>query len=118
MRISDWSSDVCSSDLNIGVGFAIPIEQVITTADQILKNGKAQYPVIGAQVQSDKEGRGATIAEVMKGQPAEEAGLKANDIVTALDGRAVTDSPSMLVAIRTHAPAATVTLPAEHGGKE
>src|SRR3546814_12388358 len=91
MRISDWSSDVCSSDLNIGVGFAIPIEQVITTADQILKNGKAQYPVIGAQVQSDKEGRGAKIAEVMKGQPAEEAGLKANDIVTALDGRAVTD---------------------------
>nr|WP_179503975.1 trypsin-like peptidase domain-containing protein [Nocardioides daedukensis] len=103
---------------NIGVGFAIPIEQVITTADQILKNGKAQYPVIGAQVQSDKDGRGAKIAEVMKGQPAEEAGLKKNDIVTALDGRAVTDSPSLIVAIRAHVPGDTVTLTVDRGGKE
>ena len=37
---------------NIGVGFAIPIEQVRTTADQILKTGEAQYPVIGAQVRT------------------------------------------------------------------
>ena len=37
---------------NIGVGFAIPIEQVRITADQILKTGEARYPVIGAQVQT------------------------------------------------------------------
>ena len=34
---------------NIGVGFAIPIEQVRITADQILRTGEARYPVIGAQ---------------------------------------------------------------------
>ena len=46
---------------NIGVGFAIPIEQVRTTVDQILRTGKAEYPVIGAQVrtggESDAAGR-------------------------------------------------------------
>ena len=35
---------------NIGVGFAIPVEQVRITADQILKTGQARYPVIGATV--------------------------------------------------------------------
>ena len=35
---------------NIGIGFAIPIEQVQITADQILRTGKAQYPVIGVSV--------------------------------------------------------------------
>ena len=34
---------------NIGVGFAIPIEQVKITADQILRTGEARYPVIGAK---------------------------------------------------------------------
>ena len=37
---------------NIGVGFAIPIEQVKVTADQILRTGEARYPVIGAKVQT------------------------------------------------------------------
>ena len=37
---------------NIGVGFAIPIEQVEITADQILRTGEARYPVIGAKVQT------------------------------------------------------------------
>ena len=37
---------------NIGVGFAIPIEQVRVTTAQILRTGKAQYPVIGANVRA------------------------------------------------------------------
>ncbi len=46
---------------NIGVGFAIPIEQVRITADQILKTGEARYPVIGAKVQTGQgDGAGAT----------------------------------------------------------
>ncbi len=35
---------------SIGVGFAIPIDQVKITADQILRTGEAHYPVIGATV--------------------------------------------------------------------
>ena len=45
---------------NIGVGFAIPIEQVRVTADQILRTGEARYPVIGAKVQTGgHDGEGA-----------------------------------------------------------
>ena len=55
---------------NIGVGFAIPIEQVRTTADQILRTGEARYPVIGAQVRTGgADSVGALITEVNKDTP-------------------------------------------------
>ena len=54
---------------NIGVGFAIPIEQVRITADQILRTGEARYPMIGATVQTGgrDDGGGALIEEVQRG---------------------------------------------------
>ena len=103
---------------NIGVGFAIPIEQVRITADQILKDGKAFYPVIGATVNSDGSGDGAHIQDVEKGSPADEAGLKKGDVVTALDGRFVNDSPTLIVAIRTHVPGDKVRLTVDRDGEE
>src|SRR5690606_2050035 len=71
---------------NIGVGFAIPIEQVRTTVDQILRTGEAQYPVIGAQVRTggDPTNVGAEITSVNANSPAEQAGLEKDDLVTAV----------------------------------
>jgi len=94
---------------NIGVGFAIPIEQVKTTADQILKTGEARYPVIGAQVRTGgADSTGALITEVNSGTPAEDAGLRQDDVVTEVDGKLVTDGIALIVAIRTHQPGDTI----------
>jgi putative serine protease PepD len=104
---------------NIGVGFAIPIEQVRTTAAQILATGKARYPVIGAKVQTaDQSGDGAEISSVDKGTPAADAGLAKGDIVTAVDGQRVTDGIGLIVAIRTHQPGEKVTFTVNHAGKD
>lgn len=103
---------------NIGVGFAIPIEQVRITADEILRDGEATYPIIGATVNSDGTGDGAHIEEVDGDSPSAKAGLKKGDVVTALDGRPVHDSPSLIVAIRSHVPGDEVTLTVRRGGKE
>jgi len=91
---------------NIGVGFAIPIEQVKVTADQILRTGEARYPVIGAKVVTGgtDSGKGAEISEVLPGTPAEDAGLEKGDVVTELDGVRVTDGIALIVAIRSHRP--------------
>jgi putative serine protease PepD len=94
---------------NIGVGFAIPIEQVVVTADQILKTGEASYPVIGAQVRTGElEGDGATIDKVLAGTPADKAGLEKGDVVIAVNGERVTDGIALIVAIRSHQPGETL----------
>lgn len=108
-----------SASGNIGVGFAIPIEQVKTTADQILRTGEAQYPVIGAQVRTGgAESLGALITEVNEGTPAEDAGLRKDDVVTEVDGKPVTDGIALIVAIRTHQPGDTVEFTVVRDGSE
>jgi putative serine protease PepD len=104
---------------NIGVGFAIPIEQVRTTADQILKTGEAQYPVIGAQVRTGgADSVGALITEVNNNTPAEAAGLLKDDLVTEVDGKPVTDGIALIVAIRTHQPGETIEFTVMRDGAE
>ena len=97
---------------SIGVGFAIPVEQVKVTADQILRTGEARYPVIGAKVVTGGEGSGtgAEISEVLPDTPAEQAGLEEGDVVTQLDGLRVTDGIALIVAIRSHQPGEDVEL--------
>jgi putative serine protease PepD len=105
---------------NIGVGFAIPIEQVTYTADQILRTGEARYPVIGAKVVTGgaSAGKGAEISEVLPDTPADSAGLEEGDVVTELDGVRVIDGISLIVAIRSHRPGDEVDLLLTRGDEE
>ena len=104
---------------NIGVGFAIPIEQVRITADQILRDGEAHYPVIGAKVQTGQDtGAGAEIDEVLKNTPADRSGLQKGDVVTAVNGERVPNGIALIVAIRAHQPGEKVVFTVERDGKE
>ena len=102
---------------NIGVGFAIPIEQVQVTTAQILKTGKAQYPVIGASVGNTDTLDGATVEDITPGQPAAKADLEVGDVIRKVDGNPVSSSKDLVVAIRTHVPGDKVTLTVERGKK-
>ena len=55
--IATTGSSATGQSGNIGVGFAIPIDQVKITADQILRTGRAHYPVIGASVDTPSRHR-------------------------------------------------------------
>ncbi len=104
---------------NIGVGFAIPIEQVRVTAEQILTDGEAKYPVIGATVQTGRvDTVGAVIDQVLDGTPAARAGLRKDDVITEIDGDRVVDGIALIVAIRTHQPGDTVTFTLTRDGRE
>jgi putative serine protease PepD len=103
---------------NIGVGFAIPMEQVRITASQILATGKARYPVIGANVNTGAQSEGAEVVDVPSGTPAAAAGLQKGDVVTSVDGKQITDGISLIVAIRSHQPGETVTLEVQRSGKD
>ena len=95
---------------NIGVGFAIPMEQVRVTAQQILDTGRAEYPVIGANVNTGEGARGAEVVEVPSGTPADRAGIEVGDRIVAVEGARVADGIALIVAIRSHRPGEVVEL--------
>jgi putative serine protease PepD len=103
---------------NIGVGFAIPMEQVRYTASQILEEGEAEYPVIGATVQSSEDRPGADIVEVPGGTPASSAGLQEGDRVVAVNDVLVPDANSLIVKIRSFRPGDDITLTVVRDGDE
>jgi putative serine protease PepD len=101
---------------NIGVGFAIPIDQVKITADQILRTGEARYPVIGATVNTGgTSDTGAKILAVKASGPAARAGLRKGDLVTEVAGEPVADGIALIVAIRAHQPGETVPFTVHRG---
>ena len=61
--------------------------------------------MIGATVQSGSRPAAArSSTRSTNGSPAEDAGLEKGDVVIALDGRAITDGSTLIVAIRSHQP--------------
>ncbi|WP_051267298.1 S1C family serine protease [Nakamurella lactea] len=100
---------------NIGVGFAIPIDQAKRIADEIIKNGFATHAVLGASVQSAStadqlNSTGAQIASVTDGGAAAKAGLKQGDVVTKVGSQTIESSDALVAAIRSQAPGGTVDI--------
>jgi putative serine protease PepD len=115
--IASIGSSASQEAANIGVGFAIPIEQVLITADQILRTGKAQYPVIGVQVRGTEANDGAEVKEINSGTPAAKSDLRVGDVITEVDGTPVSNQTDVVVAIRSHQVGDTVTLTVKRGSK-
>jgi serine protease Do len=82
---------------NVGIGFAVPINMAKRVMDQLAQSGRVERGQIGVSIrditpeEAAKEGRteGALIANVQQGSPAEAAGLRAGDIIVAVDGSAI-----------------------------
>ncbi|WP_328604501.1 trypsin-like peptidase domain-containing protein [Amycolatopsis sp. NBC_00345] len=99
---------------NVGIGFAIPIDQARRTADDIIKTGHATQTYIGAKVQDAQNG-GAQLGDITPGSPAEKAGLKSGDVVTKIEDRAIDSANTLIAAIRTRAPDEKVTFTLSDG---
>jgi putative serine protease PepD len=102
---------------NIGVGFAIPIDDARSIAQQLIDDGEATHAYLGVQI-ADADSGGALIGNVEAESPAGEAGLQEGDIVTAVDGDTVRDATDLTAAIRGHAPGDQVELTYTRDGDE
>jgi putative serine protease PepD len=89
---------------SIGLGFAIPINQARKTAQQLIENGVATYPVIGVTLDMNFTGAGAKITTtenaILPGSPAQVAGLRAGDVITSFEGKAINGAEELIVAVR------------------
>jgi putative serine protease PepD len=109
---------------NVGIGFAIPIEQAKRIANEIVKTGKAIQTVLGVKVMDNTPSsggqpsilpNGALISDVTPGGPADKAGLKAGAVVTKSDGRLVNSSDGLVAAVHAAAPGDKMTLTLSNG---
>ena len=97
---------------SIGVGFAIPIDEARSVAEELIRTGTATHPAIGVKaLTSTVRGQtGAMVQEVLVGAPAADAGLRAGDLITAVGGTKVQSVDELIIAIREHKVGETVTL--------
>ncbi len=127
IRSADSGSDLESSQAgSIGLGFAIPINQGKRVAEELINTGKATHPVIGVTLDMDYAGDGARVGDkgkdggpaVTRGGPGDQAGLKAGDVVTEVDGQRVHSGEELIVKTRAHRPGDRLELTLERDGKE
>jgi putative serine protease PepD len=105
---------------NIGLAFAIPINQAQRVAEDIIDTGKARRTVIGAEVASGGTGTtasGARLKAVDAGGPAAVAGLKAGDVVTKLNGHVLEDGTDLIALVRKYAPGSVVSVEYRRGSR-
>ncbi|MGC4962103.1 trypsin-like peptidase domain-containing protein [Gordonia sp. DT101] len=88
---------------SIGLGFAIPIDQVIPIAQTLIRQGSVNHPQIGVNASSVRNDRvlGAQVRNVVAGGPADQAGVRENDVITSFNGRTIESADELTVAVRT-----------------
>ncbi|MFC9893581.1 trypsin-like peptidase domain-containing protein [Nocardia sp. NPDC127579] len=101
---------------NIGLGFAIPVDQARRVADQLVKTGHATYAQIGIKLRP--EGDRALVLEATPDGPAAKAGIPAGVVITKIDDRPIDSGNALIAAVRSYQPGdrVKVTYTDESGG--
>ena len=113
---------------SVGIAFAIPAETVKTVIGQLKEHGMVTRGWIGVQIQpvtkdiadslSLKKAQGALVAQPQPNSPAEKAGIKAEDVIIAVNGKPVKDARDLAKKIGAMAPGTKVDLSVVRDGSE
>jgi putative serine protease PepD len=101
---------------NIGVGFAIPIDQAKTIADQLVNGQTPSHAQLGIAV-SDATSGGAQVGQVSANSGAAKAGLQTGDVVVQADSTQIPDADALVSTVRSHKPGDTITLTYTRNGE-
>jgi putative serine protease PepD len=110
---------------SIGLGFAIPVNVAAKVADEIIATGTVRHAFIGLQVEplsasAARESGGAQglrVVAVVPGGPAASAGLRAGDVIKAIDGTTTVNADQLMALTLTRRAGDRVTLEYERNGR-
>jgi S1-C subfamily serine protease len=113
---------------NIGIGFAIPSNMAKAVMDQLLKSGKVRRGMLGVTIQSvDADlasslnlpaARGAIVTSVAAGGPAERAGIKRGDVITAVNNQPIADNNMLRNQVASLGPNSSASVTVLRNGRE
>ena len=103
---------------SIGLGFAVPVDLAISIADEIIATGRVTHAFFGLQTvpippaAAAQAGlpEGLFVQAVTPGGPAALAGLRAEDVITSIDGEPGTSNIQLQELTLTKKPGGTVTI--------
>jgi putative serine protease PepD len=109
-------NDQIESDTNdnAGVGFAVPIDASRKVADTLIAGGTVKHAYVGVVISSVSGG--ARIGCIVKGGPADSAGLKVGDLITRFNGRTISSADNLTSAVIAAQPGEKVALTVRRGG--
>ncbi|WP_374112290.1 S1C family serine protease [Rhodococcus sp. CH91] len=87
---------------SVGLGFAIPIDDVTAVAQELIRNGEMRHPDIGVNARSvvNDVASGAEVANVRQDSPAQRAGIVEGDVIVKVGDREVTSADELVVAVQ------------------
>ena len=116
-RVIGVNSQIASqSGANSGVGFAVPSDTVKDVVPKLIKDGKIERAYLGVSSAEDPNNPGATVGEVTPGAPASKSGIRANDVITKIDGKAIRNPSELSLTVLTKAPGDKVQVELKRGG--
>jgi serine protease Do len=117
---------VSPSGGSIGIGFAVPSRTARTVVDQLIQTGRIERGFIGVRLQEVTPSiaealgvpgtKGALVASVEPGGPAEKAGVKSGDVITRFNGKDIQSAHDLTLAVTSQKPGTNTTLTMNRGG--
>jgi putative serine protease PepD len=107
-----------SSDTSSGVGFAVPIDLIKSELSSLEAGKSVSHAYLGVSTSSvTTSSAGALVQSVTNGGPADDAGLRSGDVITALGGTAIKGTNDLVAAIATNRPGDHVTATVKRGSQ-
>jgi len=113
--------------VNVGIGFAVPSRTAQAVADQLIRTGRFERGYLGVRLQEitpalaqalgRSDAKGALVASVEPGGPAEKAGVKTGDVITRIGDQAVEGPRDLSRAVARMKPGAQAALTVVRGGR-
>ncbi|RWP32351.1 Do family serine endopeptidase [Mesorhizobium sp.] len=112
---------------SIGIGFAVPSRTARNVVDQLIRTGRIERGFIGVRLQEITPsiaealgipGKGALVASVEPGSPAEQAGIQAGDVITRFNGKDIQSVHDLTLAAASQKPGTKTTLTRNRGGSQ
>ena len=108
-RVFGMSDSIAGANVNVGLGFLVPIDLAKQVADNIVAGRPVEFAFLGVSTRADitatnGTGDGALVLSVEPSSPADQAGVKEGDRITSIDSTPVRDEDELTARVRSHQP--------------
>jgi putative serine protease PepD len=117
-RVIGVNSQIASqSGSNSGVGFAVPSDTVKDVVPKLIKSGKIDRAWLGLSSAEQPDSPGAVVGTVTNGSPADKAGIRGGDVITAIGGKTIRNPSDLSLTVLTKRPGDEVKVELKRDGK-